>query len=910
MTTSDSAPPHHSEALMRWASERLSTPGLADDAEELFRRRAERQGSSAARRWYRGQVAIAVMRASVARRRASSSAGNTRARPHDGVKALGRGPNISWLDIKLGFRMLAKYPVMTLVSGFAISVTVAAALATFSVFEDFFLRPVLPLPEGDRIVSLGARRSDVPRQERRVLTEFEAWRDGLESLDAFGLWREIRGTVAAEDGVGRVGEIALMSASGFEIAAVPPLLGRPLLPADEVEGAEPVVVIGFDEWTQFFGSDPSAVGAQLRIGRDLHTVVGVMPEGFGFPVSHSLWVPLRDDPAEYQPFEGPSYHAFGRLAPGVSLREAQAEMEVLSSTRAELFPATHEWVYSKVMSYTDPHVGMSDVGEEHDYLVGAILAFVTLLVLIPFANVAILVYARTATRSGEIAIRTALGAGRRRVVKQLFTEALVLSSISGLFGVWIATYGWRRAETFLATFGASIPFWANQGRTSTAAMYVLCLVVIAAVVAGVVPGLKATGPRVEEALKRAASGNGMRLGRGWTGLIIAQVAITTAVLPTVGWVAWDAIGQGTARARFEVDDLLGAHIVASQPDPTSTNADPMGSIREVIRRVQQDPRVSGAVLSTRLPDEFFTLSLYAFSRIEIDGVDPPAGQLNHSVGSMQVEPGFFSFLDVPVIEGRSFAIADTADAERPIIVNLAFVEQQLGGQNAIGRRIREWRGPDEEPAPWREIIGVVAELAENPLRPDAQRGRVFSPLVSAGRRSIDVTIRVPSGPGAFLPELERIAARVDPALRIEQAAPLTEERNPVRAAMRHGAIAIGLVLLSVLVLCTAGVFSLTSFNVTQRRREIGIRTALGATHQRVLAYVMRRSATQLVVGAAIGSAIAFAWPPFAIDRVPVDRDPRLAVGLAVLMLTIGLVATVVPVRRGLAVQPTECLREE
>lgn len=895
---------------MRWASQRLSTPALADDAEELFRRRAKREGARAARRWYRGQAAMAAARACIAQRRRPSRAVEPRADACEDMRALGRGPLISWLDIKLGVRMLAKYPVMTLVSGFAMSVTVATALVTFSVFEDFFLRPILPVVEGDRIVSLGARRSDVPRQERRILTEFEAWRDGLESLDAFGLWREIRSTVAAADGTGRVVEVALMTASGFEIAGVPPLLGRPLLPSDEVEGAETVVVIGFEEWTQLFGADPSAVGAQLRIGRESHTVVGVMPEGFGFPVSHSVWVPLRDDPAEYQPFEGPSYHAFARLAPGISMREAQAEIEVLSRARAELFPATHEWVYSKVMSYTDPHVGMTDVGEEHDYLVSAILAFVTLLVLIPFSNVAILVYARTATRSGEIAIRTALGAGRRRVVTQLFTEALVLSSISGLIGLWISTYAWGRVETLLATFGASIPFWANQGRTPTAALYVVCLVVIAAVVAGVVPGLKATGPRVEEGLKRAASGNGMRLGRGWTGLVVAQVAITTAVLPTVGWVAWDAIGQGTSRARFEVDDLLGAHIVASLPDATSPEADPMLSIREVVRRVEQDPRVAGAVLSTRLPDEFFTISLYAFSRIEIEGVVPPDGQLNHSVGSMQVEPGFFSFLGVPVIEGRAFAIVDTVGAERPIIVNPAFVEQQLGGQNAIGRRIREWRGPDQESAPWREIVGVVGELAENRLRPDAQRGRVFSPLVSGGRRSIDVTIRVPSGPGAFLPELQRIAASVDPALRIEQAAPLTEERNPIRAAMRHGAIAIALVLLSVLVLCIAGVFSLTSFNVTQRRREIGIRTALGATHQRVLAYVMRRSATQLIVGALIGSAIAFAWPPFAIDRVPVDRDPRLALGLAALMLAIGLVATVVPVRRGLAVQPTDCLREE
>ncbi len=904
MTPSGHEPPRVARGCLTWAARRLATPALVDDADTLFLRRAQTEGEAVARRWYRRQARAAVLHALFAR---SLRGAADRAERAFAPKAFGLP---SWLDMKLGLRMMAKYPLVTVVSGFAIAVTVATAVGMFAVFQDFFLRPTLPLPEGERIVSLGLRRTDVSRAERRVLHDYTAWRDQLASLDAVGLWRESRGNLISDEGRGDMVDIAVMTASGFEVAGVPPLLGRTLAVRDEVAGAESVLVIGYDAWVDRFGADPQIVGRRVRMGYDTHTVVGVMPEGFGFPYAHSFWTPLRDDPDEYEPYEGHRYYAFARLAPGVTREQAQAEISALTEAEAQHSPVSRN-LRGQVMAYTDPHTGMTDVGEEHDGLVRGILFIFSLVVLIPFANVAILIYARTATRTSEIAVRAALGASRARVVGQLFAEALVLAVVSSAVGMGLALFVSSRIENFLSVhFGASLPFWAQQGRSLPTVVYLGVLVIGAAVIVGVVPGLKATGRDVQAGLKRRTGASAMRLGRVWTSLVVIQVAITVALLPVAGWVAWDALGQGVARATFPTDDLLSVGLVATPSGSGTVGHDPSRSIAEVMDRVEREPGIEGVIASDRLPDEFFSVSLYAFNRIEIDGFPPPLGESNHRVGSARVEPGFFRFLGITVEAGRAFTAADYTDEIAPVIVNRAFVDQQLGGSNPIGQRVRAYQPPGDDPEPWREIVGVVAPLAENPFRPGTQQGRIFSPLDPSHLLGGYLTVRVPRGPGGFVPDLERIVVDVDPGLRILNSGPYAQERNPIRAGMRIAALTIALILLSVLVLCTAGVFALTSFNVSQRRREIGIRTALGGSRERVLGQVVSRSGKQLGIGVLIGAVIAFVVPPFSIDGLPVDRDPRLAVALAVLMVLIGVLATVLPVRRGLAIQPTECLREE
>jgi predicted permease len=805
---------------------------------------------------------------------------------------------ISWIDVKLGMRMLIKHPVMTLVSGLAISVTIAVALCTFSVFRDFLMRPTVPLPGGERIVSLGLMNTDTNRSSWQLLHDFVVWREELETIEDLAIWRTDPRNIIGEDGRGELLPFAVMSAAGFEVARVPPFLGRPLLTSDEAEGAPPVVVVSHREWTRRFDRDPEIVGKQMRIGRDDHTIVGVMPEGFTFPVSHRFWIPLRDDPNAIPLLGGPSYYVFGRLAPGVTAQQAQAEVDLVSRRRASAHPETHARLVGHVMSYTDPHTGM-DNADGNPWIAHTVLTLITLTLLIPFANVAILVYARTATRAGEIAVRTALGASRRRVVTQLFVEALVLASASAAAGVGVALVVLGQVERFMDVYlSSSLPFWAKNGKDPWTVAYVVGVTVLAAVVAGVIPGLNATGRGVQASLR--AAGNGMRLGRVWTGLVVTQVAITVACLPIAGSAARRMLHIGTAEPTIVRSEYLSAMI-----GPRGLGSGSPEAIDEIVRRVELDPRVTGVALATRLPGTPYS----ADARIEVEGIPPDASGRWKPVGTTSASPDLFDVLGVPLIAGRPFGRLDAEADVLPIVVDETFVREALGGAHPVGRRFRFRDDPPAEPGAWGEIVGVVGDVIDNPLSRQQVAGMVYLPLGVDDSRRVRLIAHVPSSPGALVPELQRIAAAVDPTLPMWMIRPLDGWENQLTVVLLAFSALTGLVLLSVLLLCSAGVFALMSFNVTQRRREIGIRSALGASAGRVLAKVMMRSARQLAAGVAVGVLIVAVTPDFSLDGLLVEVDATMIVGVAALLFVVGLLAAAGPARAGLRVQPSEALRE-
>jgi predicted permease len=815
--------------------------------------------------------------------------------------------SISSIDVKLGIRMLAKHPVMTLVSGLAISVTIAVAICTFGLFQTFLMRPTVPLPAGERVVSLGLRDADTNRSNWHLLHEFVVWRDELETIEDLAIWQTDARNIIGEDGRGELAPFGVMSASGFVVARVPPLLGRPLLASDEVEGAPPVVVIGYREWTRRFAGDPDVVGKRMRIGREDHTIVGVMPEGFTFPVAQRFWIPLRDDPDAVPLLGGPDYYVFGRLAPSVTRQQAQAELDLISRRRASALPETHARLAGRVMSYTDPHTGM-DNADDNDWIARIVLGVITLVVLIPFANVGILVYARTATRAGEIAVRTALGANRRRVVTQLFVEALVLASVSAAVGVGLASVVLGQLERFLdAYLSSSLPFWAKNGTDPWAIAYVVGITVLAAVVAGVIPGLKATGRSVQTNLR--AAGNGMRMGRVWTGLVVTQVGITVAFLPIAGSAVRQAIDIATTKPAFAASEYLGARIggdaarALGDREGIDNSAD---AIQEIVRRVEIDPRVAGVAMSTRLPGSAYSSD----SRVEVEGIPPHDSGRGEPVGRASVSPDLFDVLRVPLLAGRGFDGLDAEADVLPVIVDETFVREVLVGANPVGRRIRMRPGLEAEPPAWSEIVGVVGDAVNNPLSRREVSGMIYLPLTAADvGDGVRLIVHVLSSSNSFAPELERIAAAVDPTLPISRITRLDSAENPIAAAFLGVAAVIGLVLLSVLLLCSAGVFALMSFNVTQRRREIGIRSALGASPGRVLTKVMMRSVRQLAIGVAVGVLLVAIMPDLSLDGLLVEVDATMIGGVAALLFVVGLLAAAGPARAGLRVHPTEVLRE-
>ncbi len=404
------------------------------------------------------------------------------------------------IDLKLGSRMLAKYPGLTIVAVFALSLAIGAG-AGYLEFVNDLMHGKLPLAEGHRIVGIQNWDQQTGRPDHRATADFVAWRGTLHSFEDLAAYRQLDRNLMTGDGrVEPVRGVAI-SAAAFRIARVPPLLGRTLVADDERLGAAPVAVIGYDVWMQRFDGDKSAIGRTVRLGNDVYTVVGVMPAGFGLPVSHGLWVPLALNAPSYARRDGPPLRIFARLAPGVELSTAQAELTSMALRNATEFPETDRHIRPIVKPYVESlWAALEDSKMQTLVFYSANVLFLGLLVLCG-ANVATLVFARTVSRDAEISIRTALGASRARIAGQFFAEALVLCAIAMACGLAFAKLALQWVKhTVTVAQGRPMMFWWNDDLSLVTLVYAAVLAIVAALIVGVTPALKATGRRVQDRL--------------------------------------------------------------------------------------------------------------------------------------------------------------------------------------------------------------------------------------------------------------------------------------------------------------------------------------------------------------------------------------------------------------------------
>lgn len=822
---------------------------------------------------------------------------------------------ISWIDVKLGVRMLVKHPALTLVGGLGLAVGTAISVGFYS-FMAAYIYPTLPLDEGERVVALENRDITVDNEEQRSLHDFFTWREELESVEDLTAFRTVERNLIIGDGVPELVQVAEMTAAGFQLARVPPLLGRYLVEADERAGAPPVVVIGYDVWRTRFAADSSIVGRTVRLGTVVHTVVGVMPEGFAFPESHEFWTPLRARPSAYERREGPEIFIAGRLAPGVTMEEAQAELSAIGRRTAAAFPETHEFLRPMVMPYTH---SLTDIQGMSIWTVIQMNLMMNIVLIIVALNVAVLVYARTAARQGEVAVRTALGASRGRIVAQLFAEALVLAVGAAAFGLALAQVGVGLGNRIVELeFEAGVPFWMDYGLRPDTVLLTVGVVVLVAVITGVVPALQATGRRLESDLRQLGGGR-MRLGRVWTALIVAQVAIAVAALPAVVNMGWSAIRKAATRATYPAEEFVVASLVPETTSPSTADAaagperaaHPFGDrLGELLRRLEAEPEVAGVTFRARLPNRE--------GLIRVEGLPaPPESPAGHDVAAVGIYPGFESVFGVPVLSGRSLALADTSAAATAVVVSRTFVRRVLGGGDALGRRIRHVTAEERAgsaataPVPWYEIVGVVEDLTTNPAAPELVAPVVYYAVAPRQARWASLTVRLRgTTPADFAPAFRRITAEVDPSLRLGRVRSLADSNRQERLAVRLVGLGVALVLLSVLLLSAAGTYAMMSFAVTQRRKEIGIRSALGAQPRQVLQSVFARAAIQIAVGIALGVAAAAGIERLTGGGLMGGRGAVLLPALAVLVAVVGLLAAFGPARRGLRIQPTEALRAD
>lgn len=830
-----------------------------------------------------------------ARRRALVGCGGV----EEHKEQLREGRGLAWLggislDFKLGLRMLLKYPVLTLASVFALAVAVALAASWFEFMTDI-ANPRLSFADGDRIVEIENRDLATAADERRSLYDFEIWREEVESIEELSALSPVEYTASTEDG--RFATLGGMRVTPlvFQLAPVQPLFGRRLTEADDRPGAPLVAVIGYSAWQRLYDGDRSVIGETIRLGSEYATIVGVMPEGFGIWSNEELWTPLRESALRYGRRGGPGIEILGRLAPGFALEEARAELATIGRRMAAQFPDTHEQLQPEVREYP---------GREMAAIVtGLNLPFLLFLVVVS-ANVATLLLARTTTRESEIALRSALGASRRRIVLQLVAEVLVLTSVAAALGLAVAGWGLPRGmDLFWEVQQESPPFWWDSGLSATTGIYVLALAVLGAVIIGGLPGLRATGRRLRHRLAQpGGGGSGMRFGAVATGVIVIQVALCVAFIPVAIMNVQEQLRGRRGSTEFPAEAFLTGRLLVqsgpageARPSQAEREENDQGAAAlfdEVRRRLAAQSGVVAVTRASRIP---------GFNHpVEAIGIE---GDSTRIVGArmLSVDPNFFEMMGARIVNGRSFGPADVTAATRVVVVDQDWARETLGG-NAVGRRIRYPAEAEERAAHWYEVVGVVAGM-DRAIGPGTAVG-LFRPLRADEHASMQVYLRTEGDVAALVPQAHELVAAVDQRLAIADLKGLDAVWRPVERsdAFFTGALAVisGIILLFALM----GIYALMSFTVAQRAREIGIRAALGANPRRIIASIFSRAVAQIGMGVVTGAALV----SLTILRSP--EGLRLVAGVAAAMVAVGLIGCALPATRALRIQPTDALRVE
>jgi predicted permease len=808
-------------------------------------------------------------------------------------------------DYKLGFRMLLKYPGLTLAGGLALAIAIGIGAGWYDLSRDI-LRPAIPLAGADRIVEVEMRDSASAQDERRLLHDFVAWRRQAHFIEDLGAYRTLDTNIVFQDPGGVRAEpirVAEISASAFRVARVAPLLGRPLLEADEAPGAPPVVVLGYAAWQRQFGGRADIVGHMLRFGSVAATVVGVMPEGFAFPVNHRMWVPLQLRTSGYAPLDGPPVRVFGRLAAGATQAQAYAEVTALTEREAAASPGTHQYLRPRVLAY-----GGESPGDRFGFEMLLTHVPILLVLIVACVNVGTLIYARTATRDREIATRYALGASRSRIVMQLFVEALVLAGCAAAAGLLVANAALKwGVNAYYSGQDGQLPFWIHPGLKPTTVVYAIGMTIAGGCILGILPALKATGTHAHAQLKTlGAGGSTLRFGWIWTTAMIAQVALTVICIPPAMGISQEALRDHRVRAQFPAGQYLAARIDLDQSLDESPEAFARRrqlTYEELERRVSQEPGVRAVTFGDRLPG----MSV-AVRRAEFE---PAPGATLVSIGTLwtaKVGPRFFESFDVPVVQGRGFHEGDRTPNAAVALVNEAFARQYLDGANPIGRRVRFAAATAQaQPERWLEIVGMVRDVGMTPTDL-GEAAYLYTPASAATTSPLVMGVRAGGDPSALAPRLRAVAAAVDPGLRVDEVRTLDALAWRIDVPQMVAAGAIAFVVALGLFLSAAGIFSLMSVNVARRTREIGLRTALGASPQRLLLGIFTRALTLVGSGIAAGNGVLLLIVALS-PEIELAQVVKALAGTSSVMLIVGLLACLEPARRALRIAPTDALKE-
>lgn len=800
------------------------------------------------------------------------------------------------IDLRYGFRMLLKAPLFTSVAVLALALGIGTNTGIFSLVNAFLLRP-LSFRDPGQVVSIWQanqrRGSDHDPVSYPNFVDIQNDNQVFEQVAAYSL----QGFNLTSDGIvpNRV-QGGRASAALFPLLGIKPLNGRTFSPEEDQPGGSRVIVISYGLWQRQFGSNPNLIGQSITLDGENHTVIGIMPADFKFPVQSQadLWLPLL--PAANREERGMrSLSVIARLKAGTSIEHARAEVNIIARRLQQEYPATNTGWGLNVVSL---HEDITKRAKPALFLLFGVVGFV---LLIACANVANLLLARAVVRQKEIAIRISLGASRVRLIRQLLTESLLLALISGALGFLLALVGLK----VLLSQVPDIAGEQNIGLDGKVLLFTLLASVVAAVFFGLLPALQTSKPNLNDALKEggrnSSGGFGGKLGLRNI-LVVFEVALSLVLLIGAGMMIKSFLNLQKVNPGFDAKNVLVVPISLPQ---TKYPEDAQRGLffQQAAERLKALPGVNYVSATNFIPlgDEERANALYIEGRVLAPGEKIYAG-------TRDVMPDYFRALHIPLVKGRSFTSQDTADSQPVIVINETMARRFFPGEDPLGKRVSLIPGQN---GPWLTIVGVVGDIRHTSFSIEP-KPEVFGPHLQDASTSMNIVIQTASDPSLLMASVRNEIRMMDssiPLLGMKTMDQMVKDAiAPVQAIMMLLNTFAALALL----LAALGIFAFISYSVTQRTPEIGIRMALGAQRYDVLKLIVGQGIRLVLVGIVLGIIGAFfltrlmAGLLFGVAAV----DPVTIASVSLILLIVALLATLIPASKATKLDPTIAFRAQ
>jgi putative ABC transport system permease protein len=804
-------------------------------------------------------------------------------------------------DLRYALRQLRKNPGFAAVAVITLALGIGANTAVFSVVDAVMLRP-LPYYQPERLIEADSVRLNNPVGRAVCYPDFFDWRTQNHTLEHLVSYHDSGFTLTGLDRpVQLEGEV--VSWDFLPALGIQPELGRGFTPDEEKTGTR-VILISHALWNSQFGADESIVGRAVHLSGELYTVIGVMPRSFRFPVtrpSNSIWTTLSvdDDPGDpHSNLKNRGSHflnVFGRLKPQSSVAQADQDLKAIADNLAKQYPNTNtKHDSARVTTELDALLGNTRTA------LLVVLGAVALVLLIACGNIANLLLARMRERQREMALRSALGAGKRRIVRQLLAESLVLGVIGGIAGCGLA---YICTPAVLSLIGDSVPRAADAGVDLRVLAFGAVMSCVAGVIFGVIPAITGSSTDLVSTLKQG--GRSEVFGRDWlrSSLIVGQVALGLLLTAAAGLLITSFARLLHTDEGFNPDHLTTMYF--ETPDTRYKDSRPQ-FYREYFDKLRALPGVqsAGGVMVLPMTNDRAVISF--------DDPEHPLPEGEHQSADLTpVTPEYFRAMEIPLLEGRDFSERDDLKAPQVMIVNQSFAQQFFPGQNVLGKKLKPGAGSSGEP-PWREIVGVVRAIKLGALDREVHPTMYLPADQLSGWCCLYSVVRTSLDPTSLNASIQRIVSDLDKDIPITQVRTMKELLFIQLSQPRFAMVLLSSFAGLAIVLTIVGLYGVMTYSVSRRTREIGVRMALGEQRISVLKMILRDAAILLAAGIAIGATSALASASIVQSMLYGirPRDPLVMVVVCTVVALVGLGAAYIPARRAAGVDPMIALRCE